>query len=225
MKQKGMSRFTIFYIVSAIIVALLFIASFTFAWYVKSTSHTIGVVFSRPIVLMLDPEIKQTRGEVEVNDGNDLLPGSKVSVNLGFRMADINNTAPAYIRAKLVLKFDNIYDGNTGDPIVWNSSKYITIDMGAVLDNPAYTWEEVNFSKSGKDEGKWWVLKYQDGVSLQAQPGQSYKFMEGEIELSKKITNDFAEKQIHLLFTVDAIQIENIDDPLINPTNSVWAED
>lgn len=228
MKQAKMSKFTIFYIVSAILVALLFVLSFTFAWYVKSTSKTIGVVFSKPIVIMLDSEISQVRDEVEINNGDDLLPGAKVNVNLGFRMADINTTSPAFIRARLILKFDNVYQEGTNDPIVWDSNKYLSYNLRDVTDTSTYgyTWTKVNFSESGKADGEWYVLTYQDNVSLQAQPGQSYKFLEdGYVELSRDITNDFAEKQIHLYFTVDAIQTENVTDPLIDPVNSVWGED
>lgn len=221
-----MSKFTIFYIVSAILVALLFVLSFTFAWYVKSTSKTIGVIFSKPVVIMLNSQITQVRDEVEINNGDDLLPGSKVNVNLGFRMADVNTTAPAFIRARLILKFDNVYENGT-DPIVWDSSKYISYNLRDLsYSSSAYTWTKVNFSKSGKASGEWYVLTYQDNISLQAQPGQSYKFLEdGYVELSRDITNDFAEKQIHLYFTVDAIQTDNVTDPLVNPQNSVWAEE
>lgn len=220
-----MSKFTIFYIVSAMLVALLFVLSFTFAWYIKSTSKTIGVIFSKPIVVMVDSQISQIRDEVEVNNGDNLLPGSKVNVNLGFRMAD--ETSPAFIRARLIIKFDNIYENGT-DPIVWDSSKYISYNLRDVSDTSSYgyTWTKVNFSKSGKADGEWYVLTYQDKISLQAQPGKAYTFIEdGYVELSRSITNDFAEKQIQLYFTVDAIQTENVTDPLGDPLNSVWAEE
>lgn len=207
------------------LVALLFVLSFTFAWYIKSTSKTIGVIFSKPIVVMVDSQISQIRDEVEVNNGDNLLPGSKVNVNLGFRMAD--ETSPAFVRARLIIKFDNVYENGT-DPIVWDSSKYISYNLRDVSDtsNYGYTWTKVNFSKSGKADGEWFVLTYQDKISLQAQPGKAYTFIEdGYVELSRTITNDFAEKQIQLYFTVDAIQTENVTDPLGDPLNSVWTEE
>lgn len=224
MEKKKMGRFSIFYIVSAVLVTLLSVVSFTFAWYVKSTTHSIGIVFAKPVILEIDPELKQVNGEVEVSDVSKLLPGSKVSVNLGFKLGnDLQQSSPAYVRAKLVLRFDDIYDENN-NPIIWNSSKYIKIDIAEVTNQVGYTWEEVNFSKSGKDD-KWWVLKYDDYVALQAQHAEYYTFMKGNIELSTAITNDFAEKQIHVLFTVDAIQVDNVQNPLADPLNSVWASE
>lgn len=220
MKQTKMSKFTIFYIVSAIIVGLLFVASFTFAWYSQKSSKTIGIVFSKPIVIMLNSEVMQVRDSVEVNNGENLLPGSKVSVNLGFRMADIETTAPAYVRARINPDFDDIYD-DQGKLVRWDSSEYISYtDFNKTVsrDN-LYSWTEVNFSKSGKDV--WFVLTI-DGQALQAQPGQSYDFYNGEIELKKTLTNIFAEKKITLNFEVEAIQTTYVGNPLTDPTNSAW---
>lgn len=226
MKQSKMSKFTIFYIVSAILVALLFVLSFTFAWYVKSTSKTIGILFSKPIVIMLNSDIKEVRDEVVVGDADKLLPGSKVKVNLGFRMADISTTAPAFVRARLGVDFDSIYD-ETG----WDDKKYITYDLSVTdTSGQGYTWTKVNFSKSGKLSGEWYVLTGVGNSSdalYQAQPGQVFDFLKDKnVELSKEITNDFAEKQIRLYFTVEAVQTNNVNIDLKHPLLSdVWVED
>lgn len=230
MKQSKMSKFTIFYIVSAILVALLFVLSFTFAWYVKSTSKTIGILFSKPIVIMLNSDIKEVRDEVVVGDADKLLPGSKVKVNLGFRMADISTTAPAFVRARIWIDFDSIYDDETGEPIRWDDKKYITYDISASDTSlQGYAWTKVNFSRSEKITGEWYVLTdiNDSNVLYQAQPGQVFDFLKDKnVELSKEITNDFAEKQIHLYFTVEAVQTNNVNIDLEHPELSdVWVED
>lgn len=230
MKQSKMSKFTIFYIVSAIIVALLFVLSFTFAWYSKSTSQSIGILFSKPIVIMLDPQIKEVKDKVEVGDADKLLPGSKVKVNLGFRMGDRDLNAAAFVRARLILDFDNVYDSQTGEPLNWKND-YIEYNLNVTnTADYGYTWTPVNFSKTKKDEGLWYVLTGTNNsrdVLYQAQPGESYVFLEdGYVNLSTAITNDFAEKEIRLYFTVEAVQTENINIDLNNPSESdLWGED
>lgn len=236
MKEAKRSKFTLFYIISAIIVAVLFVVSFTFAWYVLPISQNFGIVFSKPIVLQLDTSIKQVRGEEIIDGGKGLLPGAKVSVNLGFKITDnFDNADPdindstsvkAYIRAKVTVKFDDV----TGK--AWD--EYISYDVNMPSDNitsglggDGYAWQRVDFCTTEGVNDYWYVLVSARNNALPAKPGQSYQFLEnGYVDLSTKITNDFAEKNVYLIFTVDAIQTEANGAPTLDLNNisqSVWA--
>ena len=105
MKRKKLDKLSAFYLIVAVFVAVLSAFSFTFAWYIKSTSEYLNVTFAPPIVLRIKNEASVIHSVSD--DLNNLIPGSKFGINLGIEMD--NNSSSAYVRAKMAIVFEDVY--------------------------------------------------------------------------------------------------------------------
>lgn len=183
-------------------------------------------------------------------EGNTrVYPGDQMTMDLGFQLGDgKTESSPAYVRVKLTIIYENIYTGETGkiedmnkdfgrndnsldeedsDALIeYNNS----IASGATNDSRgAWSWAPVNFNQDENDEnGKalpadnWYVLQNTNTRSARiVENKELYPFISGTIELSElNITNKYANCKFHIQYTVEAIQIHNVEDPILEKTRT-----
>ena len=211
MRKKKLDKLATIYVVVAVFVAVLSIFSFTFAWYVKTSSQYLNITFAPPIVIDIKNEVSVIEPVECPIDA--LLPGSRLSVDLGISMPQ--GSSNAYVRAKMAVVFENVYDENN-QLVLWTN--FVNVN-NAVTDS----WVEVDFSTDPTVEDIWYVCKSSSGtdmISREVSPGDVISFANGTIDLSYEIDNRFAEKKIDIVFVVESLQVEGVEDPLANGVNN-----
>ena len=204
-KKKKIDKLASIYLITAVFVAVLSVFSFTFAWYVKTSTQYLNVQFAPPIVVNLKNEIilRQTvTGENEV-----LIPGSSFGINLGVYMEE--NSSSAYVRAKIAIVFEDVYDENN-QLLLWNDM--VNVNNSINEDS----WIEVNF---GTDQNPdwWYVCKRSVGnqiISKEVNPKDSITFANGTVTLTENMDNNFANKKIEVVLVVETLQVVGVEDPL-----------
>ena len=102
------------------------------------------------------------------------------------------------------------------------------ISVGAIATATWALWfREAPILNPDYEPDYWYVLKTttQTGkvVSRVATNQETFEFINGYIKLSKTaITNEHANHKFHVQYTVDAMQIVNVPDPLANPGYGPW---
>lgn len=229
-KSKKLNMLSTLYIVVAIFVLVLSVFSVTFAWYIKSSTQYINnITFAKPVVVEMTSDMKMS--EVAVGTPDAVMPGDELMVNIGVKMAE--NSSRAYVRAKLEVVFDDVYDENNL-PVSWDGLiegfSEGAVDQSVV--DPS--WIKVNFSRNPADPDWWYVLRLSVATttsSRQLAPGEESTFINnGQIKVSVNMDNRFAQKSIKFLFTVETIQVEGVDDPLSGGVNNAkyhaqWGRD
>lgn len=206
MRKKKIDKLASLYIIVAVFVAVLSVFSFTFAWYIKTSTQYLNITFAPPIIVNIKNEAKIIQPVSD--DVEALIPGSKFSINLGINMEE--GSSSAYVRAKMAIVFEDVYDENN-QLLLWD-------DLVHIENSITDSWIEVNF---GTDEvpDMWYVCKTSVGsqiISKEVSPGDMITFANGTIELSLDIDNRFAEKKIEIVMVVETLQVVGVEDPLKN---------
>lgn len=209
MHKRKIDKLASLYIVVSVFVAVLSIFSFTFAWYIKTSTQYLNIKFAPPVIVNINSETEM----ITPIDGNvdALLPGAKVGVNLGISMPQ--GSSNAYVRAKMSVVFDDVYEYDQNGKLVqvlWDS--FVNV-QNAVSEN----WVEVDFSRDPNKQDLWYVCKASLGesvVSREVSSGDVITFANGTISLSLDLDNRFAEKNINIVMVVESIQTEGVSDPL-----------
>lgn len=209
-KKKKVNISSALYVVLAIFVCVLSVFSFTFAWYIKSSTETINITFATPIVVNIKSGIQML--ETSIGTPDAVMPGDRLQVNIGVQMADVSSTA--YVRARLMVEFEDVFDENN-QPVSWEGMvdgfTEGMVDHSIMSDD----WVRVNFSR-GIEPDYWYVLRLRgaSNVSRELSPGEVVTFLNGQIGISLDLDNRFAEKKISFNFTVDTLQVQGVEDPL-----------
>lgn len=209
-KRKKLSKTALLYIFVALFITALSFFSATLAWYVTTRDSKIGITFANPVVVDITNNISEIN-TIGGGNTNALKPGSKVSVNTGIKMSD--NSSNAYVRAKISLVADEMYD-EEGNLIRWDN--FVTVQNGSIAGGVTpilSSWEQVSFVTPNGIEN-WWVCKSEAGVARELKAGDPVAFYDGEVIISTKMDNRFAEKQIKVIFIVESIQTEGVVDPI-----------
>ena len=228
----------------AILIVVMLVVSSTAAWYIRTRSDTADIILSNPVNIYIteftesrDADgnfVLDQNGQVvlEHTTKTDILeefntrvyPGDKIKMRLGMQIGDgITTSSPAYVRVKLQVFYENIYTGEI-------SELQDLADKGQIEyeDAPdASIWQSVDFNKYAEFEGEesekptdiWFVLKTTDisgkTYARVAYDMEQFVFIDGYITLSKlNITNAQANCKIHINYVVEAIQVQNVPDPL-----------
>ena len=219
MRFNKISKLTTFYVVIAVFMCVLSVFSFTYAWYVKNSTHYVGITFARPISILINNNVTVAE-EIAGGTTDNVLPGYSINVNLSMSMAQ--DSSPAYIRARVIISPDEVLDEN-GQVIDWIKSEFIVVNLE---DNIGENWVRVDFSNDPAVKDEWYVLRRANNISREMIAGENQMFVNGTIDFSANIDNRFASKNVNIVFEVEAIQTKNIEDPLANgivgAKNSVW---
>ncbi len=228
----------------AILIVVMLVVSSTAAWYIRTRSDTADIILSNPVNIYIteftesrDADgnfVLDKNGQVvlEHTTKTDILeefntrvyPGDKIKMRLGMQIGDgVTTSSPAYVRVKLQVFYENIYTGEV-------SELQDLADKGQIEyeDAPdASVWQSVDFNKYAEFEGDeadkptdiWFVLKTTDisgkTYARVAYDMEQFVFIDGYIALSKiNITNAQANCKIHINYVVEAIQVQNVPDPL-----------
>lgn len=210
-------------ILSALLLLTL-VAGVTFAWYTRIISEMLGVTLSDPVEIYITDDMSVAQGTVSLPlDDVDILPGTKINLKLGFVMGmEDKPSSPAFVRAKLKVTSNALTD--LGGDIV--EEGLVEFDNGSSTPTPISTdWVEVDFGE--EDGGKWWVFSENIDGHIKAKTaynGDVHTFINGQIRISTKLTNVFANKDINIDYIVSAIQIMNVENPLENFSNPTWGK-
>ena len=215
----------------AIVIAVLVIVSSTAAWYIRTKSDTTEIRLSDPVNIEITENgsvVQDILKDFEVK----VFPGDTIGLNLGVKMGKKGTpSSPAFVRVKLEIWFEDADKNVVSLEDIGDSSKV------RYKDTPiTELWEKVNFSQFAQIDNPdipndyWFVLKDYDEfgglISKVAVNQEDYLFLDGFIELDKdNLTNREALCKFHINYKVEAIQKENVPDPLANPGYGPWWED
>lgn len=211
-------------IILSALLLLTLVAGVTFAWYTRIISEMLGVTLSDPVEIYITDDMSVAQGTVSLPlDEVDILPGTKINLKLGFVMGmEDKPSSPAFVRAKLKVTSNALTD--LGGDIV--EEGLVEFDNGSSTPTPISTdWVEVDFGE--EDGGKWWVFSENVDGHIKAKTaynGDVHTFINGQIRISTKLTNVFANKDINIDYIVSAIQIMNVENPLENFSNPTWGK-
>ena len=215
----------------AIVIAVLVVVSSTAAWYIRTKSDTTEIRLSDPV------NIEMTENGTVVTDilkdfDVKVFPGDTIGLNLGVKMGKKGTpSSPAYVRVKLEIWFENQNKEIVSLEDVANSDK---VRYKTPVDSNL--WQKINFNSEAQKtnpalpDDYWFVLKdnddYGNTIAKIATDQQDFLFMDGFIELDKdNLTNAEALCKFHINYTVEAIQKENVPDPLEYVGYGPWWED
>lgn len=190
----------------------------TYAWYTRIQQEKIGLPLSDPVeIYITESTSTDTGGGVVTPEGTVLYPGSKINLNLGFRMGKADKkSSPAYVRVKLNISAKEL----EGDSTIVEGSNLITFNTTPDATN----WVEVEF-----DDGKWWVFCIKDDsnnvTARVANDGEEFTFINGTISISTDIGNELANKKIDVNYVVSAIQEMNVENPLLDVNHPTWGKE
>jgi len=229
----------------AIVIIVLIVVSSTAAWYIRTKSDSADIILSNPVnIYITEFDSKTTNGieyfEHEVKQdilegyNNRIYPGDRIKLRLGMQIGSEEETSSsAYVRVKLNMAFSKISD-DPNEPIITleemagenlieyedqpNASDWYWVDFN----NP----DGLNITDEDYKPDFWYVLKTTNNGRTScrvAQNMETLEFLNGYIKLSKtNITNKHANCKFHVTYTVEAIQIVNVPDPLLNPGYGPW---
>lgn len=229
----------------AIVIVVLVAVSSTAAWYIRTKSDSADIVLSNPVNIYITEfdEVTTANGtyfkHTMVEDilepyRNRIYPGDRVKLNLGMQIGTPQQeSSSAYVRVKLSMAFSKISDDPDDEVITLDDmvdKRLIEYENEPNPDN----WVLVDFNKHAtKKEGEkyvpdyWYVYKTTNAkgqtVSRVAQSAETIEFIRGYIKLSKtEITNEHANCKFHINYSVEAIQIVNVPDPLVHEGYGPW---
>ena len=220
----------------AIVIIVLIVVSSTAAWYIRTKSDSADIILSNPVNIYITEFDSKTSGGVEYFEhevkqdilegyNNRIYPGDRIKLNLGMQIGSEDEaSSSAYVRVKLNMAFSKISD----NPLEPNIPLQELSDQNLIQyeDQPnPNDWILIDFNNpSGGPTGSdytpdyWYVLKTVEGgktVSRKAENMEKLVFLNGYIKLDKNnITNEHANCKFHITYTVEAIQIVNVPDPL-----------
>lgn len=233
----------------AIIIFILVAVSGTAAWYIRTRSDSADIILSNPVNIYITEftDMKDKSGNIIYDsEGNaikehslktDILdeyntrvyPGDKIKLRLGMQLGSSEKEASnAYVRVKLTIKYEKL-DGTPSD-----LEDLASDNLLEYKDEPdSNIWEKVDFNKYKIAEGQdvdhdyWFVLKDTNAtgrtIAKIATNLQTFEFLDGYIALSKtEITNVHANCKFHIDYTVEAIQVPNVPDPLYYEGYGPW---
>lgn len=230
----------------AIVIGVLVAVSTTAAWYIRTKSDSADIILSNPVNIYITEFEEQTNSSGDtyyvhnkVSDilepySNRIYPGDRIKLNLGMQIGTEDEpSSSAYVRVKLSMAFSKISD-DPNEPIItledMANQRLIEYENAPDADN----WILVDFNKYAEvEEGEeyvpdyWYVLKTtsQTGKtqSRVAESLETLEFINGYIKLSKtEITNEHANCKFHINYSVQAIQIVNVPDPLLYEGYGPW---
>lgn len=215
----------------AIVIAVLVVVSSTAAWYIRTKSDTTEIRLSDPVNIEITENGKIVTDILKDFDVK-VFPGDTIGLNLGVKMGKKGApSSPAYVRVKLEIWFEN------------EDKEMVTLENVADSGKVRYktpvdenVWQIINFNELAQEENPelpddyWYVLKDFDAfgnvISKIATNQEDYLFMDGFIELDKdNLTNAEALCKFHINYVVEAIQKENVPDPLAYIGYGPWWED
>jgi len=218
----------------AIVIIVLIAVSSTAAWYIRTKSDSADIVLSNPVNIYIteDNEVKK---DILEGYNNKIYPGDRIKLKLGMQLGTPQEeSSSAYVRVKLNIAFSKLSSNPdeqdipltdlAGDNLIEyedkpNANDWILVDFN----NP--TNQEIIDPEYTPDY--WYVYKTTNAngqvSSRVAQNLDTLQFLDGYIKLSKtEITNKHANCKFHIIYTVEAIQIVNVPDPLVYRGYGPW---
>lgn len=228
----------------AIVIIVLIAVSSTAAWYIRTKSDSADIILSNPVNIYiteyetktgLDGDYFEHSVKQDILEGynNRIYPGDRVKLKLGMQIGSPDEaSSSAYVRVKLNMAFSKI----SGDPNEPDIPLQELEDEGLIeyVNEPnTNDWVKIDFNKhltkedgSPADPDYWYVLKTTTQAGTRARVASSmetFEFLDGYIRLSKtEVTNQHANCKFHITYTVEAIQVVNVPDPIVYEGYGPW---
>lgn len=210
-----------------IIIIVLIAVSSTAAWYIRTKSDSADIVLSNPVNIYIT-ENNKVKQDILESYNNKIYPGDRIKLKLGMQIgSEDEKSSSAYVRVKLNMAFSKL--SSNPDEADIPLTELEEANLIEYEDEPNWNdWVLVDFNNpTNKDTSTipnyepdyWYVLKSTTAngqtVSRVAQNMDHIEFLDGYIKLSKtEVTNQHANCKFHIVYTVEAIQIVNVPDPL-----------
>jgi len=251
MLKKKLQTQNMIIVALVIVIFVLVCVSGTAAWYIRTKTDSADFILNHPVNIYITnyKALKDIAGnQVYDKDGKPIYehtqsqnltelytnvrinPGDKIDMKLGIQVGDKSvESSPAYVRVKLIVTYENIYTGEISDLADYDD-RLIDYEEGLVSDY----WERVDFNENAIPTGNepvkediWYVLKeVGEGGQTKARIAynlETFEFINGYIKLDRlNVTNKHANCKMHVNYIVEAIQIANIDDPILYRTGPWW---
>jgi hypothetical protein len=219
----------------AIVIIVLIVVSSTAAWYIRTKSDSADIILSNPVNIYItefdengNHEMKQ---DILEGYNNRIYPGDRIKLKLGMQIGtEKEASSSAYVRVKLSMAFSKISnDPNEPDIPLQELADDNLIEYENKPDGN--DWQLVDFADPTGEKANdpnhetdyWYVLKVSPNKARVAQDGEKLESLNGYIKLSKtEITNKHANCKFHIVYTVEAIQIVNVADPLEHKGFGPW---
>lgn len=230
----------------AIVIVVLIMVSSTAAWYIRTKSDSADIVLSNPVNIYIteftDKNIggvtyyeHETKQDILEGYNNRIYPGDRIKLKLGMQIGlESEASSSAYVRVKLNMAFSKISSNPAEQDIPLTElaeANLIEYENSPNLND----WLLIDFNNPTDKEitdpnykpDYWYVLKQTNPsgqvVSRVATNMETFQFIDGYIKLSKtEITNKHANCKFHITYTVEAIQIVNVPDPLLYRGYGPW---
>ena len=213
LKKLQIQRNIIIVIASLILVACTI--GLTLSWYTRRAQDSANIVFSNPVEIYITGADNNMEEEIVPKSGK-ILPGARVKVQAGFQLGKEDKpSSPAFVRARLSVTCNEVTD-EQGNPL-----KESLIENGS-LKPYGSNWKLVSFTNAHGTKENWFVLANSNGLAETVTNLQKETFYNGEIEISKDLDNRYANANIKIFFEVEAIQSDNVQNPLLNYNNPTW---
>lgn len=216
----------------AIVIVVLIVVSSTAAWYIRTKSDSADIILSNPVNIYITEDQKVVQDVLE-GYRNRIYPGDRIKLKLGMQLGSEDETSSsAYVRVKLNMAFSKITNDPNQEDIALeelagqnlieyedkpNENNWILIDFN----NP----DNLTMTDPNYEPDYWYVLRDANSATTArvVQNMEHLEFLDGYIKLSKtEITNQHALHKFHIAYTVEAIQIVNVPDPLAYPGYGPW---
>jgi len=252
MLKKKLQTQNMIIVALIVVIFVLVCVSGTAAWYIRTKTDTADFILNHPVNIYMTnwkPLVDSAGNPVYDNNNNPIRehsitsqsltemyksikvnPGDRIDMRLGVQIGDqAVESSPAYVRVKLIVTYENIYTHEVSDLADYDDS-LIDYEEGLV----SQYWERIDFNSTLIPEGNepvkediWYVLKdiNEQGqtVARIAYNLDTFEFIDGFIKIDRlNVTNKHANCKMHINYVVEAIQIANIDDPIVSRSGPWW---
>ena len=203
-------------VIALLTFVLLFVITIgaTSAWLTAQAIDVVPLTFSRNVEIYITDKTGDIGTEIIVGINGEVLPGQPIKVTNGvvLRSSVVNTKSPdAYVRVKFrVTTPYNI--GAAANAIVLTEQPDENV------------WKLIDFSKKHDGSDMWYVLiDSTTGLAREVKDGEQYNFLNNtDAIVNRELTNEMGGKDIVVEFVAQALQVKNVDNPLLDINNPTW---
>ena len=203
-------------VIALLTFVLLFVITMgaTSAWLTAQAIDVVPLTFSRNVEIYITDRTGNIGTEIIVGVTNNVLPGQPIRITSGvlLRSSEVNTQSPdAYVRVKF--KVTTPYNiGAAANAIVLTEQPDESL------------WKLIDFSSKHDGSDLWYVLiDSETGLAKEVKDGQQFNFLDNtEAIVNRNLTNEMGGKDIVVEFVAQALQVKNVENPLLDINNPTW---
>lgn len=204
-----------------VIVLLTFVLMFvitmgaTSAWLTAQAQDSVPLVFARNVEVHVTDYSGNIGTQIITDMAGRVLPGQPIKITSGvwLKSTEVNTQSPdAYIRVKFRVSTP-IHNGDGGANAI-----ILTEQPNESL------WKRVDFSEKKDGSDMWYVLiDSHTGLAREVHDNEKYDFLKNtSAYINRDLTNEMGGHDITVQFIVQALQVKNVPNPLLDINNPTW---